>query len=251
MRRIWRTPLPADASEYLETRKRQIAKAIREGETTLTQKWDSARQTEKIALVFRQLQQMAGSLERCMYCLNPEGTDIEHFWPKSCYPRRMFNWRNLLLCCTKCGRLKGNRFPRAGNKPLLIDPSKENPWEYLEFEPLTGVLTARFDLQTNSFFAKGHETVKLFQLDQREVPAKQHLRTWKRINQQLIQFLDSPTSTAELVANLIELDEHDLLSWVFIGNGNDQKLFCQLRHEQAEAWLALKNAVLQLVKRGQ
>ena len=74
--------------------------------------------------VLTSLQTMMGERQRCMYCLDSHGSAIEHFRPKAAYPARMYHWPNLLLCCTECGRLKGNQFPLAGRQALLIDPSR-------------------------------------------------------------------------------------------------------------------------------
>ena len=49
------------------------------------------------------LGKMASGLERCMYCEDSEGTAIEHFWPKSVYPDRAFDWLNYLIACSETG----------------------------------------------------------------------------------------------------------------------------------------------------
>lgn len=106
MRRIHRVPLPAGAMAYLDRRR-----VVTAGAANVEQAWKSARQTKALATVVHTLQSMAGARERCMYCVDSHGSDVEHFWPKAGYPQRAFEWPNLLLCCTECGRLKGDRFP--------------------------------------------------------------------------------------------------------------------------------------------
>ncbi|WP_156427859.1 hypothetical protein [Thiohalocapsa sp. ML1] len=96
-----------------------------------------------------------------MYCEDSHGTDIEHFRPKTPFPECLFVWTNMLLCCAECGRLKGKQFPTdAMGEPLLIDPTVDAPWEHLDFDPETGNVVARFDLERNAFCPKGEKTVE-------------------------------------------------------------------------------------------
>jgi hypothetical protein len=94
--------------------------------------WKNARRTQPLQAVHATLKRMMGERERCMYCRDSHGTDIDRFWPKTPYPERMFVWLNLLLCCAGCRRIKGDRFPVAGDQPLLVDPTAEDPWRHLE-----------------------------------------------------------------------------------------------------------------------
>jgi uncharacterized protein (TIGR02646 family) len=84
---------------------------------------------------------------KCAYCesfiLHTEYGNIEHFRPKSKYPEKCFDWNNLLLSCNICNgkKYKGDNFPIISEEPLIIDPTKENPNNYLCFE---------FDLATGT-----------------------------------------------------------------------------------------------------
>lgn len=104
------------------------------------------------------LSDMAPGLERCMYCGDNQGTDIDHFEPLRINPLRTFDWNNHLLACSLCNsHLKRDRFPTAPDgTPLLVDPSTEDPAAHLHLSlaagaylPLTdrGVATCEvFDL---------------------------------------------------------------------------------------------------------
>ena len=116
-----------------------------------------------------------------MYCCDSDATDIEHFWPKSAYPERMFRWPNLLLCCTECGRFKGDRFPLEGGESVLVDPSADDPWRFLDFDPATGNIAPRFDLNANDWFVRGVKTVEVLQLDRREALSSGYQRTHQRL----------------------------------------------------------------------
>jgi uncharacterized protein (TIGR02646 family) len=202
-----------------------------------TAEWKTARQTATLDAVLSTLRHMMGDRQRCMYCLDSHGTDIEHFWPKTPYPSRMFVWLNLLLCCTECGRLKGDRFPLAGDLPLLIDPTAEDPWQHLDFDPGTGNLVARFDVKKNAFSAKGEETVRTLKLDQRESLAAGCKKTLRRLSRSVSDSLTGGRPVSQdLIAELRDEDEHGLLTWCFHGAGMNESPFCDLRTRHPDVW---------------
>jgi uncharacterized protein (TIGR02646 family) len=183
---------------------------------------------------------MAGLRERCMYCVDSHGSDIEHFWPKGSYPARAFVWANMLLCCTECGRFKGDRFPlSSAGDPMLVDPSNEDPWEHLDFDPDTGNLTARYDAASGSPSAKGETTVRLLQLDRREGMAEGCRRTYLRLTKRVLQALAAGAEDAEALARDLQLaDEHGLLGWCFGPVGAKTQPFAELRRRAPGTWEA-------------
>jgi uncharacterized protein (TIGR02646 family) len=103
---------------------------------------------------------MASGLQRCMYCEDSQGTDIDHFDPKSRTPIRAFDWSNLLLACSFCNsNAKRSQFPvdPATDTPLLVDPTSDDPLEHLSLSPTTG---AYF-----SIGPKGQPTIDVFGLN--------------------------------------------------------------------------------------
>lgn len=172
-----------------------------------------------------------------MYCCDSHATDIEHFWPKSAYPERMFQWLNLLLCCTECGRFKGNRFPLIEGVAALVDPTAEDPWQYLDFEPALGLIVARFDPETNAENSKGEETVKLLQLDRREALNAGYLKSWRRLTDIADKALCNIPLDAEVLAGaLADADDHGLLGWCFVGTGRRIEPFATLRANHPDIW---------------
>ena len=237
MRKVNRLPLPSAALSYLKLRQQQANRKLVDGHLDSSKEWKSARQAEAMAEVIATLKRMMGERERCMYCLDSHGSDIEHFRPKAAYPKRMFRWRNLLLCCTECGRFKGNQFPLQGKRPLLIDPSKEEPWRHLDFDPDTGNLSARFDLQANAYNPKGEKTIEILQLDRREALAVGYQKTYRRLCKKVQRFLDKPNLSADkLITELQEADEHGLLGWCFIGTGQDETPFKEFKQQHPSLW---------------
>ncbi len=237
MRRIKRIALDKVAQTYLGRQQTKANAQLNGGTLDVNSKWKSARQTKTMGKVFTTLQSMMGVRQRCMYCLDSHGCDIEHFRPKAKSPKRMFRWRNLLLCCTECGRFKGSQFPMDGRRPLLIDPTKEEPWDYLDFDPITGNITARFDLQLNDFSAKGQQTVIVLQLDRREALAAGYVQTYRKLRTVINRFLQAPIQTVDdLINDLLHEDGHGLLGWCFKGAGQNEAAFSQLRTLHPAVW---------------
>lgn len=246
MRRVIRETLDADVQENLNQRQAEADRKRAVGDLQVGTEWQNARRTRPLRAVEATLKHMMGERERCMYCLDSHATDIEHFWPKMPYPERMFLWPNLLLCCTECGRLKGNRFPLAKEQPLLIDPTAEEPWLYLDFDPTTGNVVARFDVDANDWSPQGLKTVEVLQLDRREALAAGYRRTLRRLSSVVERHLNEGVPVAgNLITALQDADDHGLLGWCFIGTGQTMPPFSDLRQQQPDVWATCVAAIRQ------
>lgn len=241
MRKVNRMALPRSAQAYLNRRQSGANTRQKQGVLDIEREWKAARQTQAVGVVLQTLQQMMGPRQRCMYCVDSHGSDIEHFRPKARFTRHAFRWTNLLLCCTECGRLKGSSFPLRNRLPLLIDPAAEDPWTHIDFDPDTGNLSARFDLAIGEWSAKGTATVDTLQLDRREAMAKGYLLTYRRlaevIRTALPKLTDDSMSAAALCVALKEADEHGLLPWCLTGNGLTLSPFSDLHDTYPEVWV--------------
>jgi hypothetical protein len=238
MRRVDRPALPSRVQAYLDGR-------AAAGISNIQNAWKAARQTSALKTVFGALLSMMGSRQRCMYCVDSHGSDIDHFWPKADFPDRCFLWPNMLLCCTECGRFKGSRFPlSATGQPMLIDPSAEDPWEHLDFDPDTGNLTARYDSSSGLPSVKGEATVQILLLDQREGIAEGYRRTYRRIQTCVREALGRGKIVPNALVNEIrQADDHGLVGWCFGAVGARIEPFADLRDREPKAWEACKNAV--------
>ena len=237
MRRITRVILPAQTQRALDRRQNDADAKWAAGTLVVEVTWKSARQTKPLKTVATALAGMAGSRERCMYCCDSHGTDIDHFWPKSGYPERMFLWPNLLLSCTECGRFKGNLFPVQDGLPELVDPTAENPWQFLDFDPETGVVVARYDVAANAENPKGVETVRILQLDRREALNDGYRKTWRRLVTAVEAALQQQSlDVGNLVNALRDADDHGLLGWCFGGTGQNVPPFSTLRSSCPIVW---------------
>ena len=243
MRRVPRQDLPAVVVRYLDGRQQRANADQAAGTLNIEKSWKSARQTKKLSIVKQQLQQMAGGRERCMYCSDSAGTDIEHFWPKSRYPDRMFSWLNMLLCCTGCGRdCKGSQFPLVNGLPVLLDPTVDDPWEFLDFSPATGILFPLMD-RNGRTTVKGTETARIFQFAKRDAVTLGYQRSYRRIRKVIQNSLAEAAADADaLIADLRDADEHGILGWCFRGAGINELPMSNLRQAHPDIWAACVTA---------
>ncbi|MFI9627636.1 HNH endonuclease [Streptomyces sp. NPDC052042] len=79
-----------------------------------------------------------------MYCGNHMADTVDHFVPKSQCSLRTFYWPNLLLACSSCNtRFKGDKHRGDGLVgSLLIDPTREHPFDHLNLRLASGVYRA-------------------------------------------------------------------------------------------------------------
>lgn len=239
MRHFIRLALPAPTEKALRQRQTKVYDKWTAGALNVQKEWNGARKSKPIRTTLQTLKAMVGARERCMYCGDSHGTDIEHFWPKASYPEKMFLWANLLLCCTECGRFKGEQLPLLDGVPQLVDPTAEDPWDFLDFDPATGNIVARFDMILGDWTSKGTETVRLLQLDRREALAAAYQRTHRRIKAVVEQTLQLPVlQEAMVIEELRNADDHGLLGWYFKGAGKTEPSFRELRERHPAVWTA-------------
>lgn len=79
---------------------------------------------------------------KCAFCeakpAESGNIEVEHFMPKSLYPRKAFEWNNLLPVCRKCNDSKSNH---DTGKEAIVNPSEEDPekiftYNFLNIEPI-------------------------------------------------------------------------------------------------------------------
>lgn len=100
---------------------------------------------------------------KCAYCEGVAAQDIEHFYPKSQYPGRMFQWDNFLRGCKNCNNFKRDQFPLSpANDPVLLDPCRDDPLDYFVWDFLTGAIGIRPE---QGFQERGEATTELLRLN--------------------------------------------------------------------------------------
>ena len=245
MRRFTRIRLSTQDAKKLRREQTKANTKNAAGTLEVETEWKRARRNQPLQSAVTTLKNMAGPRERCMYCGDSHGTDIEHFWPKAAYPERMFRWTNMLLGCTDCGRIKGDKFPLAAGQPLLVKPTNDDPWDFLDFDPVTGNIVARFYPGPGSTTPKGEETVNVLHLDRREALARGYQKAYRRICAAIEQVLpeDAP-DIPTLIQKLTDADEYGILGWCFRGMGINETPSADLHQRHPIAWAACEVAFL-------
>lgn len=243
MRRIVRPSLPRPVAAYLERKQAEVNRGKPARPT-----WDQARRTKTMGKVAVALGTMAGTRSRCMFCEDSRGNDIDHYRPLATFPRLAFVWVNLLWLCTGCNRLKGQRFEtNAAGLPLLINPTTEDPWDYLFFDPHTGQITARFRGDTAAPDPRGQHTTDPSVLPLNiEAVTEGRQRTYRNLRRAVDRFLEVAVSEdtfdaarSELLDAVRDADAFGLANWCFARDGNRVNPFQLLRDRHLEVWQAV------------
>ncbi len=143
--------LPLDPRTLRVLKKRQLsADALTRGHKKIQHRWnyflrqDPVIPPENIAA----LKDVRGQLDtmfqgKCCYCEKIIAKDIEHFYPKTLYPGRMFDWDNMLRACKDCNFEKHDSDPEdpcdAAGQRTLLDPTKDRPEDYFTWDLLFGL----------------------------------------------------------------------------------------------------------------
>ncbi|MEO5727790.1 MAG: HNH endonuclease [Byssovorax sp.] len=130
---------------------------------------------------------MAPGHEFCMYCEYDHGSAIEHFAPMEKYPTSAFAWDNYLLSCSDCNsKYKGTQFPLdERGLPLLVNPTREEPREHIEFSPRSGKLSG--------CTPKGNTTIDVLGFDRRGNLDKTRLFAWRSVQRCLVSYDEACT----------------------------------------------------------
>lgn len=152
------------------------------------------------------LKEMFGG--KCAYCeshlTHISYGHIEHFKPKSSYPKDCFNWKNLLLGCEICNgtQYKSTHFPLANEDGPLVNPTVEDPFIFFDFEydPVTGLANV---LGKNN---RGITTERLLGLNRPDL-IKHRSRIVRRIAYVAIKASQGDNDALIEMRKLVEKDE--------------------------------------------
>jgi uncharacterized protein (TIGR02646 family) len=181
VRRLCRLKLSEETLAFLASRTAEVNRAptVEEKRAEAARLW-SLQRNSAFDEIRTKLHRMAPTPEHCMYCEHNEGTDIEHFWPKSSYPGRAFEWLNYLLACARCNsNFKRAQFPldEATGQPLLIDPTVDDPRDHIALDPVTGSYGA--------LTPKGEASIRIFGLNRAGLTTARK-RAWAAIQAYII-----------------------------------------------------------------
>jgi uncharacterized protein (TIGR02646 family) len=164
---VRRLPLEPGTERVLAKRQASAAK-LAPGARQIQQRWNyflrPGANTKALADVRAKLDAMF--LGNCCYCEKIIAKDIEHFYPKSLHPGRMFTWENMLRVCKDCNFEKHEADPDvpldAAGQRTLLDPTKDRPEDYLEWNLEDGLPIYR---NLGAGVHRGQRTVETCDLD--------------------------------------------------------------------------------------
>lgn len=138
------TPLPKRVNEALDAYQRELDRRLADVPQKKTRSdmidkyWGDRRSSKTLEAVEIALKAMASGIERCMYCDEGHGHQIEHFRPKADYSAEAFNWDNLLWVCGECNTQKNRLFDDQ-----IVNPTLDDPFDHLELAFREGRFLAR------------------------------------------------------------------------------------------------------------
>ena len=140
----------------------------------------------------------------------PVPTKFEHIKPKDLYPDLVFTWQNYIYACGPCNGPKNNKFrvfhlrtgavidisrkvgapvrkPPRGD-PLLIDPRREDPLQFLELEmEATFFFLPRLGLAKRDL-ARAEYTIELLHLNDRDLSPRARRNAFGSYRARLIEY---------------------------------------------------------------
>ena len=190
MIKLYRPNLSTHALTVLTRRQRKVDSAS-DPQAEVKRTWSTfgGKAREEVGRILRG---MASGRERCMYCEDSMGTDLDHFRPKSTFPASAYEWDNLLLACSHCNsNLKRDEFPLLSDGTAgLIDPSKDDPLDHLRLSPYTG--------EYEPVGPKGEESRRVFGLN-RQICLTGRVDAWVGLELHFIQYRDYPSERIRIL----------------------------------------------------
>lgn len=131
--------------------------------------------------------------QHCSFCDNfPVQTDtIEHFRPKSRFPRDAYRWENLYFCCSACQR-KGDDFDEAALQPDAEDYTFDR---YFRWDWTRGTIKPN-DLAAPADQHRAEVTIRLYRLNEQHPRfRKDWLRRRAKLRDEPLDSHSTQTST--------------------------------------------------------
>ena len=204
--------------------------------------WKQSRSTKAMLGVFNTLKNMAGAGNRCMYCSNSEGNQIDHFYPMSHYSEKMFSWENMILACSICNLQKLEKFELDdNNNPLLIDPTNEDPWSNLYLDLDTGNIVAQYldgGYSPRGEYTSSEDTLPL----NTEANCDCRLKAIKTILKAISEYNTKPGSNKSLNSlkkTILANNGQDVAYWIFCASKEKHPTLkaLNLKHPKAERYI--------------
>lgn len=121
---------------------------------------------------------------KCAYCeckLNIESKDvtIDHFLPKSTYPKEVVKWENLFPTCLRCNREKGDY------EGKIVNPCKDRPQDYIALDS-----KSRYRLRGIDQAGVGKNTIMSIKLNDIQRVMVPRMMEWEDIHRRVSEILE-------------------------------------------------------------
>jgi uncharacterized protein (TIGR02646 family) len=232
MRRLPSRPeLPENTQRKLHLETRRIRQAG-DPRAEAKARFERARSSGWFEPVVQKLGEWAGPGQRCMWCSGSESAQVEHYRPKSTYPKRALTWKNLLWACGLCNGEKGATFPTQ-RRELLINPAEEDVWHFFFIDQF-GNLTPRWRTDLDDFDPRAVSTRETLRLDRQALQESRQLRRLdliKQVQDTLARYNSKELDVAELRRRkgewLRQPFQPDVADYFFNGPGRSEPPFRQ------------------------
>ena len=150
--------LDPDTTNDLNEYQKQVDAAGSYADRVTSAKTWFSRRNKRSNPTFRRVREsltrMCSGAQRCVYCEDSVGDEVEHIEPKDLYPCLVFVWTNYVYACGRCNGGKSNKFavvsgdrlvdvtrPRGGpvvppepGAPAFLNPRVEDPLGFLDLD---------------------------------------------------------------------------------------------------------------------
>lgn len=220
-------PLPPEIQVGLDKLQKEINKLKKYDQRVAKAKDRFSQRNKKDDTIFKVVRQMLGKMcpgiRRCAYCEDSAADEVEHYQPKDLYPELVFVWLNYLYACGPCNGPKNNQFavfstttgllvevtrkknapvvPPEPGTPVLIDPRRENPLDFLQLDLLDTFRFLPAGAAGSPQHQRGAYTIQLLRLNERDFLCEARRDAYDAFVTRLesyIQKRDSGASTTNL-----------------------------------------------------
>jgi 5-methylcytosine-specific restriction endonuclease McrA len=231
MRRIYRGGLPTATRLEMYRRGKLCTDA-----DTAKGEWKSFRPSVAARPMVVELTRMAGVRNRCFYCSDGRGADVDHFVPIALDVANTMRWSNLLWVCPECNRKKNATFPMEDGEALLIDPSVTDPWSQVILDVTTGVLAPRFHGAVPDRGAA--ETLRVLDILNQEPVAEGRKKSVRRLVHAAELAIAGPDlpSASKAMWLAVGDDDYGVAAWFALWEGQDTEPYSAVKETRPRIW---------------
>ena len=162
------------------------------------------------------LAQMCGGEQRCVYCEDSVGDEVEHIQPKDLYPCLVFVWTNYVYACGRCNGGKNNKFavvtpsglvdvtrsrgapvvPPLPGAPGFLNPRTEDPLAYCDLDLQDTFYVIAREGISDLDRARADFTIETLKLN-RDVLAKARFTAYGSYRARLHEYIDRRDETTD------------------------------------------------------